>query len=141
MEQAKRAGLATKDVWKQYPRAMLRARVVSEGIRTIFPGVLGGLYTPEEVQDFDTKPPKVTPPVEKVIEGEVVDDKAGNAEHADRIITMMDDCETMDCLKELYMEARKELKDDRTELKRVADKKDQVKARLDAKMAEEAEEV
>jgi hypothetical protein len=51
-EQAKRAGLTGKDVWRQYPRAMLRARVVSEGIRTVFPGVAVGVYTPEEIGDM-----------------------------------------------------------------------------------------
>jgi hypothetical protein len=51
-EQAKRAGLTGKEVWKQYPRAMLRARVISEGIRTVYPGVLSGMYTPEEVRDI-----------------------------------------------------------------------------------------
>ena len=55
-EQAKRAGLTGKDNWKNYPRAMLRARVVSEGIRTVFPGVVLGVYTPEEVQDIPTTP-------------------------------------------------------------------------------------
>jgi hypothetical protein len=55
--QAKAAGLTGKDVWKQYPRAMLRARVVSEGIRSVYPGVSVGVYTPEEIEDFDAKPP------------------------------------------------------------------------------------
>lgn len=40
----------------KYPRQMLRARVVSEGIRTVFPGVVVGVYTPEEVQDFEPQP-------------------------------------------------------------------------------------
>jgi len=52
MEMARKANLTGKDVWKQYPRAMLRARVISEGIRTVFPGVLAGMYTPEEVRDM-----------------------------------------------------------------------------------------
>jgi len=52
-EQAKAIGLTNKDNWKNYPRAMLRARVISEGIRTIYPGVAVGIYTPEEVQDFE----------------------------------------------------------------------------------------
>ena len=56
IEQAKTAGLTNKDVWRQYPRAMLRARVVSEGIRTVYPGVAVGVYTPEEVEQFDAKP-------------------------------------------------------------------------------------
>jgi hypothetical protein len=55
-DQAKRAGLTGKDNWKNYPRAMLRARVVSEGIRTVFPGVVLGVYTPEEVQDIPPTP-------------------------------------------------------------------------------------
>ena len=52
IDQAKAAKLTGKDVWQQYPRAMLRARVISEGIRTVFPGVLAGMYTPEEVRDM-----------------------------------------------------------------------------------------
>ena len=50
--QAKSIGIANKDNWKNYPRAMLRARVISEGIRAVFPGCVVGVYTPEEVQDF-----------------------------------------------------------------------------------------
>lgn len=56
IEQARAAGLTSKDVWRQYPRAMLRARVISEAIRTVYPGVSVGVYTVEEVQDFDAKP-------------------------------------------------------------------------------------
>lgn len=52
MERAKQAGLGTKDNWRSYPRQMLRSRVISEGIRTVYPGVAVGTYTPEEVQDF-----------------------------------------------------------------------------------------
>lgn len=52
LAQAKAIGLATKDNWRLYPRAMLRARVISEGIRSVYPGVIVGEYTPEEVTDF-----------------------------------------------------------------------------------------
>lgn len=52
LAQAKAIGLATKDNWRLYPRAMLRARVISEGIRSVYPGVIVGEYTPEEVGDF-----------------------------------------------------------------------------------------
>ena len=55
------AGFWGKDNWKKFPRAMLRARVVSEGIRTVYPGVVVGVYTPEEVQDFDDKPARPAP--------------------------------------------------------------------------------
>jgi hypothetical protein len=57
IQQAMAAGLASKDVWRQYPRQMLRSRVISEGVKTVYPGVAVGVYTPEEVQDFDVKPP------------------------------------------------------------------------------------
>jgi len=52
LRQAREIGIANKDNWKNYPRAMLRARVISEGIRSVFPGCVVGVYTPEEVQDF-----------------------------------------------------------------------------------------
>ena len=49
MEDAKRAKLDTKDVWRAYPRAMLRSRAVSEAVRTAFPECIANLYTPEEL--------------------------------------------------------------------------------------------
>ena len=41
--------LIEKDTWKNYRAAMLRSRVISEAVRTIYPAVLFGLYTDEEV--------------------------------------------------------------------------------------------
>jgi hypothetical protein len=58
LAKAKAIGIANKDNWKNYPRAMLRARVVSEGIRSVYPGCVVGVYTPEEVQDFTPSPAK-----------------------------------------------------------------------------------
>lgn len=49
IEDAKRAKLDSKDVWKAYPRAMLRSRAVSEVVRTAFPECIANLYTPEEM--------------------------------------------------------------------------------------------
>lgn len=62
MEDAKRAGIGGKDTWRQYPRQMLRARVISEGVRTVYPAVLCGFSTPEEVSDF-VPGSQVMPPV------------------------------------------------------------------------------
>lgn len=63
IEMAAAAGLATKDVWKKYPRAMLKARATSEIGRDTFPDVLLGVsYTPEELDvdvDEDGEPLKV----------------------------------------------------------------------------------
>lgn len=65
--QATKAGLTGKDNWKNYPRAMLRARVVSEGVRTVYPAVCVGVYTPEEVQDFEPAEGPKRPRKEKEI--------------------------------------------------------------------------
>ena len=79
LAQAKSIGIANKDNWKNYPRAMLRARCVSEGIRSVFPGCVVGIYTPEEVQDFEPSKEKFMGTVERVQDVppvEVVEDGA-----------------------------------------------------------------
>ncbi|MEQ8353826.1 MAG: hypothetical protein RH862_20275 [Leptospiraceae bacterium] len=52
MEMAQKAGLTDKQNWKMYPRQMLSARVISEGVKALAPEVAEGLYVPEEVMDF-----------------------------------------------------------------------------------------
>ena len=50
MEDAKRAGLANKHNWKSYPRPMLFARALTEGVRVYAPDAAAGtIYTPEEL--------------------------------------------------------------------------------------------
>jgi hypothetical protein len=63
MARAEKAELSTRqyknggaNMYQKYPRQMLRARVISEGIRAVYPGGCSGFYTPEEVVDFDQKP-------------------------------------------------------------------------------------
>lgn len=68
MPRAKAAGLGGKDNWKSYPRQMLRARVISEGVRATFPAVLNGMYTPEEVGEFDAPRPVRSVKIEPVVE-------------------------------------------------------------------------
>lgn len=60
MEMAKRIGLANKDNWRKYQRQMLRSRVISEGVRTVHPGIAVGVYTIEEEEDF-AKERDITP--------------------------------------------------------------------------------
>lgn len=67
MERARKAELSGKDNWKKYPRQMLRARTISEGVRTAHPGSTSGLYTPEEIQDMP--PEKDMGSAERVEEG------------------------------------------------------------------------
>ena len=52
IKDAQEAQLTGNPTWKKFPRQMLTARVISEAIRTILPGVVAGIYTPEEVHDF-----------------------------------------------------------------------------------------
>ena len=42
--------MAPNEVWHKYRPAMLRARAISACARIVFPDVIGGLYTPEELE-------------------------------------------------------------------------------------------
>ena len=53
IEDAKKAELTKNAMYTKHPRQMLRSRVISEGIRMTMPGILSGIYTPEEVADFE----------------------------------------------------------------------------------------
>ena len=53
IDRAKKAGLVGKDNWIKYPRAMLRARVIAEGVRACYPSVCSGMMVAEEAQDED----------------------------------------------------------------------------------------
>lgn len=46
-----------KDNWRKTPRQMLTARVISEGVRLLAPEINFGIYTPEEVADFNNEAP------------------------------------------------------------------------------------
>lgn len=49
IDDAKRANLLNKDGWKNYPKAMLRARCISSGLRIVAPDIIAGIYDPEEL--------------------------------------------------------------------------------------------
>lgn len=62
MARAQQAGLTSRgDMYRKYPRAMLRSRCVSEGVRTVAPFATSGVYTPEEVADFVDETPATGP--------------------------------------------------------------------------------
>lgn len=83
---AKAAGLLGNPTWQKYPSNMLRARVVSFGIRMIAPGIIAGIYTPEEIQDLD--PPeevtatmvtsKIMEPLKNAVKREIQEHHAAN---------------------------------------------------------------
>ena len=59
IEQASKIGLVKPGSgWQKFPRAMLRSRCISEGIRSVFPGSVQGFYSVEEVSDFEAPKPK-----------------------------------------------------------------------------------
>jgi hypothetical protein len=47
-----------KDNWRKFPRQMLTARCISEAVRLLAPQIVSGIYTPEEVQDFNSPAPQ-----------------------------------------------------------------------------------
>jgi hypothetical protein len=49
LDDAAKAGLTGKDVWKQYPKAMLFSRCMSAGAKMVMPDLFTGAYTPEEL--------------------------------------------------------------------------------------------
>ena len=56
LERAKKVGLTAKDNWQKYPAAMLRARVISEAIRAVYPGCILGIYSTEETEEMVSVP-------------------------------------------------------------------------------------
>lgn len=52
IDDAKQAGLSSKDNWRKYPRAMLLARATGELARAVYPDILAGIsFTSEELTD------------------------------------------------------------------------------------------
>lgn len=49
LQDAMTAGLTGKDIWKKYPKAMLRSRAISMVCKQSFPECIAGMYTPEEL--------------------------------------------------------------------------------------------
>lgn len=64
IDDAKRAGLVRpKSNWEKDPGSMLRARATSKGVRMVMPGIVAGIYCPEDLDGGDippAEPPKRT---------------------------------------------------------------------------------
>jgi hypothetical protein len=63
MERA-RTAFGTKDMYKKFPRQMLRSRVISEGVRTLWPLATSGFYEPGEAADIPAKDEHNGPTIE-----------------------------------------------------------------------------
>lgn len=100
MKRAALAGLAGKDMWKKFPRQMLRSRCISEGVRTVFPAATSGMYVPEEVRDFSHETIDVTPPKEepeKPTVADQMDQWRAEREGAPALADLMGKMETAAC--------------------------------------------
>lgn len=53
LEDAQKAGLASRDVWKKYTEDMLYNRAMSRLARRLFPDVIGTAYVEGEIRDAD----------------------------------------------------------------------------------------
>lgn len=86
----KKAQISNAQMYSKYPRAMYRARCVSEGVRTVCPAATGGLYVPDEVRHF--APEKNMGKAEQVQEV-LEDDRPKVApEQIDAIHTALSEC-------------------------------------------------
>ncbi len=54
IDDAKLAGLTGKDNWRKDPGSMLVARCISRGVRRCLPGVIMGIYEPDEIPEAPT---------------------------------------------------------------------------------------
>lgn len=75
-DDAKKAGIASKDNWHKYARNMLFARSMSNGIRWYCPDVFNGssVYTPGEIIEEEPKQ-SISPAKAQVYEAEKVEEK------------------------------------------------------------------
>ena len=65
-EDAGKAGLTGRQTYKQNPADMLRHRALSKTVRAVFPDVISGLYTRDEVEDIIDVTPR--PAVAEVVQ-------------------------------------------------------------------------
>jgi hypothetical protein len=103
IERAKQAGLAGKDIWKGYPRAMLRNRLISEGVRTVNPSIVQGVYTPEEIENLTPELAAVS--VEQAVQS--FDTPTMPGEDVEAHLDAMKSAGTMQLLKTAFQAAHK----------------------------------
>jgi hypothetical protein len=134
LEMASKAGLLSNPTWKKYPRAMLRSRCVSEAIRSVYPAVICGTYTPEEVESFT--PSEVQPRQAYRVQDSLPQPEIRTSD-VQILIEKMSASETLDALKEDFQVAHRAAKQlgDHDLLMEVLHQKDVNKARLVAEVA------
>lgn len=83
IEQAKSAGLTSKDNWKNHPRSMLLRRAQAEAVRAVAPFVLEGIPSADEAEEIE--PVNVLEAQKPDIDISRIDEVAGLKEPAAQI--------------------------------------------------------
>ena len=73
IEDAKTAKLAGRDTWTKYPRQMLSARVIAEGVRATDPRAMHGMRADVEVEGDEGTAPPIQMPRALIEAGKVTD--------------------------------------------------------------------
>jgi hypothetical protein len=117
IERATTAGLAQKTNWRGYARAMLRSRVIAEGVRACNPGVIVGKYTPEELEAVEVIQRDASTPALAAIDapstpaGDAVCFSSLRAEVVEGHMTAIGVAPSLDVLKRVYAEAYSDARD------------------------------
>lgn len=119
IERAATAGLSNKANWRGYARAMLRSRVIAEGVRSTNPSVIIGKYTPEELADGDVLIQRDANAPSLAVAGELQTRSASEpvcfsaltAEVAEGHMTAIGSATNIDVLKRVYAEAYSDARD------------------------------
>jgi hypothetical protein len=140
IEDASRAGLTSKDNWRKFPAAMLRARCITALARTVYPDLAMGVYDPDEL---DVEPVARMAPV--VVQSQfarepeanpVANDSAQVAPKSETFVS--DDAANLECDICAALAAAQSLGDLRTVALQIeaAQKTPAVKAAYDKRLAE-----
>lgn len=132
IEMAKQAALHLKDNWRAHPRAMLAARAKAELARDVYPDVLAGCFTADELERGPAREP-ITPT--DAIDVEFTETPASFAgdllkriesiETFEQLTIALEDCKQVDKTDPLYLTVRKAYKAKETDLKNAAAKDEQ----------------
>lgn len=129
LDRAKQAGLLSNPTWQKYPRPMLRSRLISEGVRTVSPGIVQGVYTPDEIEN--SAPEIVTVSAEQAVQS--FDTAPLLQDAANDLTSQIIDAPDMDTLKAVFASAYASAKSAKDE-KRMATFKSAYDARRDELM-------
>ena len=128
MADARRANVTGKPIWSQYPAQMLRHRCAADLAREVYPDVVLGLYTPEEMDSVERREPAPLALAPLGIEAPAAHGLS-DAEMA-AMTAMLSHCETLEALEVTRLEIRPEVSTRATPQQR-----SQLRATVDARRA------